>query len=173
MRMRVVVDITEPLCRGRKITWDQKKKGWVLFQYECLPNICYWCGHLLHDDKDCVLWLRSKGSLMSEDQQFGPWTPQFNPARKTVVEVQGFEVGGSQTTSTKGNAGTSNRSPIFELVIPTTTRSPQITLMTTFMEAEGSGVAAGESDQADGDTEHIINLAFESIVRGINDAINT
>lgn len=41
------------------------------------------------------------------------------------------------------------------------------------MEAEGSGVAAGESDQADGDTEHVINLAFESIVRGINDAINT
>lgn len=90
-----------------------------------------------------------------------------------MVEVQGFEVGGSQTTSTKGNAGTSNGSPIFELVIPTTTRSPQITLMTTFMEAEGSGVAAGESDQADGDMEHVINLAFESIVRGINDAINT
>lgn len=40
------------------------------------------------------------------------------------------------------------------------------------MEAEGGGVAAEESDQADGSGEHIINLAFESIIRGINDAIN-
>ena len=41
MRVRVAVDITKPLCRGRKVTWDQTDKGWVSFMYEHIPNICY------------------------------------------------------------------------------------------------------------------------------------
>ena len=36
----------------------------------------------------------SKGTLTLEEQQFGPWiwAPQFNPAKKTIIEVQGYEV---------------------------------------------------------------------------------
>lgn len=71
MRVRVAVDITKPLCRGRKVTWDQTDKGWVSFMYEHIPNICYQCGHLSHDDKDRILLLNSKGTLTLEDQQFG------------------------------------------------------------------------------------------------------
>ena len=41
MRVHVEVDISKPLCSGRKISWDQNSKGWVAFQYEHLPNICY------------------------------------------------------------------------------------------------------------------------------------
>lgn len=91
----MAVDITKPLCRGRKVTWDQTEKGWVSFLYERLPNICYWCGHLSHD---CVLWLSSKGTLTADDQQFGPWirAPQFNLVRRAVIEVQGFERSGRQ-----------------------------------------------------------------------------
>ena len=38
------------------------------------------------------MWLKIKGSLSSKDQQFGTWlcASQFNPNRKTVVEVKGF-----------------------------------------------------------------------------------
>ena len=63
------------------------------FMYELLPNICYWCGLLSHDDKECEMWLRSKDGLSTEEQQFGPWlrAPQFNLARKAIVEVQGFD----------------------------------------------------------------------------------
>ena len=45
-----------------------------------------------YDDKDCSLWLQSKGSLKVDDQQFGQWlhATQFNPLRKTVVDVKGF-----------------------------------------------------------------------------------
>lgn len=39
MRVRVKVDISKPLCRGRKISWDQNSEGWVMFEYERLPNI--------------------------------------------------------------------------------------------------------------------------------------
>ncbi|XP_030922912.1 uncharacterized protein At4g02000-like [Quercus lobata] len=73
MRIRVVIDITKPLCRGRRVTWDQDSDGWVSFKYERLPNLCYWCGSLCHDDKECILWLQSNGTLSVEDQQFGPW----------------------------------------------------------------------------------------------------
>ena len=93
MRVRVTIDIAEPLCRGRRVDFDEDNEGWVSFQYERLPNLCYWCDHLTHDDKECALWLRSKGTLSVQDQQFGSWirASQFNPARKSIVEVQGYE----------------------------------------------------------------------------------
>lgn len=93
MRVRVEVDITKPLGRGRKISWDHLGEGWAVFMYERLPNICYKCGLVSHDDKGCILWLNSRGSLRIEEQQFGPWirAPQFNHGRKSVVEVQGYD----------------------------------------------------------------------------------
>lgn len=30
--------------------------------------ICYWCGRLAHDDKQCKLWIRSRGSLTKEQK---------------------------------------------------------------------------------------------------------
>ncbi|KAK9990738.1 hypothetical protein SO802_025723 [Lithocarpus litseifolius] len=73
MRVRVNINISEPLCRGKRVMFDEHNDGWVSFMYERLPNICYWCGHLTHDDKDCGIWLRSGGSLSNNEQQFGPW----------------------------------------------------------------------------------------------------
>lgn len=66
MRVQVVVDVMKPLCKGRMITWDQGREGWVSLMYECLPNMCYWCGHLSHNDKECVVWLSNKGTLLGE-----------------------------------------------------------------------------------------------------------
>ena len=40
-RVRVVVDTTLPLCRGRVITLPNGSKSWVKFKYERLPSICY------------------------------------------------------------------------------------------------------------------------------------
>ena len=93
MRVRVVVDITKPLYRDRRVMWDQSSEGWISFKYERLPNICYRCGQLSHDDKDCILWIQSKGSLLKEDQQFGPWirANQYNPVKKVTIKVEGFD----------------------------------------------------------------------------------
>ena len=46
-----------------------------------------------HADKDCTIWLSSKGSLKVEDQQFGHWirATLVNPSRKSVMDVKGFE----------------------------------------------------------------------------------
>ena len=42
MCVRVSIDIFRPLCRGRKVTFDEDSESWVSFQYERLPNICFW-----------------------------------------------------------------------------------------------------------------------------------
>ena len=55
MKVRVIMDISLPLCRGLVIALANGEKIWVSFKYECLPNICYWCGCFDHDDKDCGL----------------------------------------------------------------------------------------------------------------------
>ena len=92
IRVRVSINISLPLCRGRLITMEDEKEHWVSFKYERLPNLCYWCGRLTHTDKDCEKWFESEGSLQTEHQQFGAWlrAPPFAAARKNVVAVPGF-----------------------------------------------------------------------------------
>ena len=68
MRVKSRCQIKKPLYRGRKISWDQSGEGWAAFMYEHLPNICYWCGLVSHDDKDCDLWLSSRGLLRIKEQ---------------------------------------------------------------------------------------------------------
>lgn len=67
------------------------------------PNICYWCGQLSHEDKDCILWLQSKCSLSTDDQQFGAWirASQYNPSKKVMIKVQGFDAPGSNDGQTQ------------------------------------------------------------------------
>lgn len=41
IRVRVVVDVTRPIYRGRVVTLENGKKTCVSFKYEQLPNLCY------------------------------------------------------------------------------------------------------------------------------------
>ena len=83
IRVRVTIDITKPLCRGRVVHLEGGVGGgggggvWVTFKFERLPNLCYWCGCLNHDDRECGLWIESKGTLPLSATQFGD--------RKSVV----------------------------------------------------------------------------------------
>ena len=73
MRARVILDVEQPLCQGRKVWLGGDRDHWVSFKFERLPNFCYWCGRVNHGDRDCVLWLQSKGTLSIESQQYGRW----------------------------------------------------------------------------------------------------
>ena len=44
VRIRVTLNISKPLCRGKVITLDGGKDLWIPFKYERLPNLCYWWG---------------------------------------------------------------------------------------------------------------------------------
>ena len=102
-RVRIEIDITQPLCRGRIISLEDGQKHWISFKYERLPHFCYWCGRLTHDDRDCERWIDSEGSLSTEDQQFGSWlrAPPFAASRKNVVVVLGLysKKSGNSTTA--------------------------------------------------------------------------
>ena len=92
MRIRVRVNTTLPLCRGRIFTLENGSKGWASFKYERLPNVCYWCGRLNHFDRDCERWVESNGTLTQKDQEYGPWLrasplPTYN---NSVIIVSGF-----------------------------------------------------------------------------------
>ena len=91
MRVRVKMDITKPLCRGRMVRLGGSNRRWVSFQYKRLPIFCYWFGKLDHDEKDCHLWIQNNGSLNKDAQPYGPWL-RASPDRlqkPQVVRVSG------------------------------------------------------------------------------------
>lgn len=108
MRVRVAVNVTKPLCRGRKIALSGGSDSWVSFRYERLPNLCYWCGKLTHMERECPIWLKGKGVLTEKDPQFGPWLRALTPnlARKIVVKVAGLE----EEDHNVGNQNPANKS---------------------------------------------------------------
>ena len=53
MRVRVIIDIKKPIKRGKIIIGADGKKFLALFKYERLPDFCYICGKLDHQELDC------------------------------------------------------------------------------------------------------------------------
>ena len=96
LRLRLTIDISKPLCRGRVVRMGGNEKGWVDFPYKRLPIFCYWCGKLDHDDRDFLLWIDSKESLVLEERQFGPWlrVDSGRLQRPQVAEVPNCKNGG-------------------------------------------------------------------------------
>ena len=66
-RVQVNIDISQPLCRGCLVNVRDSQTQWISFKYECMPNFCYWCGVMNHDEKDCRMWVNNQGTL-KEDQ---------------------------------------------------------------------------------------------------------
>lgn len=72
LRIQVTLDITKPLCKGRMVRVGGPAAVWVEFKYERLPIFCYWCGRVDHDERDCMMWIRSKEVLKANEKQYGP-----------------------------------------------------------------------------------------------------
>ena len=68
LRVMVSIDLSLPLCRGHLVSLKNVKQTWISFKYERLPNLCYWCGCLTHDDKDCQVWIESEGTLQLDQR---------------------------------------------------------------------------------------------------------
>ena len=92
IRVRVIVDISQPLCRGRVVTLENGTKSWVSFRYERLPNLCYCCGCLDHGDKDCEVWLRSDSNLDFRRKKYDSSirAKLVYSSNKNVIHVPGF-----------------------------------------------------------------------------------
>ncbi|KAL0012397.1 hypothetical protein SO802_007505 [Lithocarpus litseifolius] len=109
LRVRINIDISKPLLRCSKLRSEGKQVGWVGLKYERLPNFCYWCGRVTHGERDCEVWLRGKGSLRKEEQQYGEWlrAESLRATRKTVVVV----FGSSCSQAPWRRKGDSNKGP--------------------------------------------------------------
>ena len=65
LRVKVSLNVKEPLMRGTHVQFPNEGMTWVDFKYEGLPNYCLICGLLGHPTRIC------KGSLPSEDADEG------------------------------------------------------------------------------------------------------
>ena len=54
IRIRVLMDISMPLCQGRKVRLGEYGLKWVDFKYERLPIFYYLYGRIDHDERDCL-----------------------------------------------------------------------------------------------------------------------
>ncbi|XP_050281194.1 uncharacterized protein LOC126722088 [Quercus robur] len=99
MRIRVMIDISNPLCRGRKVRLGESSQFWVDFKYERMPIFFYLCGMVTHNENDCLVGLRRTERMNAEDKPYGPWLratqerlqkPQLvlAPSRDSDKEVQ-------------------------------------------------------------------------------------
>jgi hypothetical protein len=132
-RVRVRLDITKPLCRGRKVQLGKGKLGWLTFKYERLPNFCYVCGLLTHGEKDCGMRMKTRGDDPHAPPQYGPWL-RAEPEkfqRKSFVTVEGRRNPFKPVHPQPEKRHSSETAP------PHNTRPPNE--ITTDMETEDSG----------------------------------
>ena len=54
LRVRVNIDTSKKLVRGKKVSIEGSDGRWVYFKYKRLPNFCYWRGMLNHGEKECL-----------------------------------------------------------------------------------------------------------------------
>ena len=73
LRVRVRIDVTKRLVRGKKITIKGGDGRWVQLKYERLPNFCYRCGLLNHTLKDCSESSERIAVGGDEELQYGAW----------------------------------------------------------------------------------------------------
>ena len=52
MRVQININITQPLCKGRLVNIGGPKPQWILFKYDRMSILCYWCGIMNRDEKD-------------------------------------------------------------------------------------------------------------------------
>ena len=110
LRVRVRIDATKRLIRGKKITIEGGEARWVQFKYERLPNFCYHCGLLSHALKDCPE-PSDTGRLSEVGLQYGAWLRgdpfgrfQKEPGKYGGGENRGGREGGTGNRPVQKNA---------------------------------------------------------------------
>jgi hypothetical protein len=80
LRVKISVDLSKPLARGRKINLEGTPK-WIPFKYEKLPKFCFQCGVISHGPGGCMK--RNEMKNQRDTNQFGPWLRAPSPPRRT------------------------------------------------------------------------------------------
>ena len=129
MRIRVDIPIDKPLRRGANVVNSNGDKFWVTFKYERLPNFCFLCGILGHDEKHCSDF---QGKAEGH-RQYGDWLHASN----------GFK-GGFEKQKATSSGGHENRTERMEedSSIPVFPRNTNL----VSLETEQAGLSSGQSN---------------------------
>ena len=145
VRVRVRIDVSKPLSRGRRVVLDEGTETWVSFKYEKLSNFCYWCGMVTHDEKECEKWLARKESHCQVQQEYEACLRAipFNPGRSpfTTVSGMGDGLGGAMKQTPRKKNGVEEEiqpvasqggpTPAMDSNAPSTVDNPRATHMET------------------------------------------
>jgi hypothetical protein len=85
LRVRLNLDFTKPIPRGRLVSFANIGQMWVSFKYERLPWICFHCGLIGHLERDCMKKMRGGGQMEEPVfKQYGPWlrATEFSTGRR-------------------------------------------------------------------------------------------
>ncbi|XP_041025493.1 uncharacterized protein LOC121265896 [Juglans microcarpa x Juglans regia] len=70
--IKVVVDITKTLIRGKFISFQQRQL-WHPLKYECLPMLCFHCGIIKHAKRSCQKDDQATRLSEGSQPQYGAW----------------------------------------------------------------------------------------------------
>ncbi|KAL6201237.1 hypothetical protein ACLB2K_024952 [Fragaria x ananassa] len=87
MRLRVRLDVMQPLRRGMKICLEGCEPIWVDFKYEGIPEFCYHCGIWGHNESECEVVIgKERGFLFVTFSRMweyvSPWVGLWSKERK-------------------------------------------------------------------------------------------
>lgn len=71
MRVRVQLDITQPLVTGCWVPRKDLPKVWIVFKYEKLMDVCFKCGVIGHEQKYCKKE-RAMSTFSTDVPKYGP-----------------------------------------------------------------------------------------------------
>ncbi|KAJ1440637.1 Zinc finger, CCHC-type, partial [Sesbania bispinosa] len=78
VKVLVEIDINNPLLMGVNAGSRKDEVFWVDFQFEKLPQFCYCCGRIGHDEDNCSI----KNTEENDERKFGPWLKAFQSGRR-------------------------------------------------------------------------------------------
>lgn len=73
IRVKVQIDITEPLMRGTYLRLRNGTRQWIAFTYERMPMYCYLCGVVRHHEKKCMIHFSEGFVDLGKAFPYGEW----------------------------------------------------------------------------------------------------
>ncbi|KAJ1401181.1 Zinc knuckle CX2CX4HX4C [Sesbania bispinosa] len=90
IKILVEVDVNKPLKSGINVGSNKDGVHWIDFQYERLPQTCYKCGLVGHDDEFCTQDSNAAGTEEEENRGLGPWIRAAQFGRKIVQTTKDY-----------------------------------------------------------------------------------
>jgi hypothetical protein len=82
VKIKVAIDVHQPLQTGILIGNHKDGTKWIDFRYENLPQVCFKCGFLGHNDKLCM----NEAVNMDDQAPLGPWIRSNQYGRRIMDE---------------------------------------------------------------------------------------